>query len=230
MRSTLKLLLAASVLACLGGACLAVARPAGAAGHLLFVATNGSDTSNCQTQTAPCQTISYAVTQAASGDTIRVGAGTFKENVTVPATFSSLTIVGQGASTVVTGTAPAGATFFLNGTVTLQTMSISGYAQDGRGIFDNADGSQFVQDEISGNTGGGIFNNGNGVSITQDLISDNGGPSTGGAIFNNGNNVVVANDTITGNSTPTTGGALFNNGSPVTLTSDTITNNTATSS
>lgn len=65
-----------------------------------WVATTGSDTTDCSIQTAPCATIGYAVLQAGPGNTIHVAAGTYAENVMVN---ESLQIVGagQGATTVV---------------------------------------------------------------------------------------------------------------------------------
>lgn len=50
----------------------------------LYVSNQGDDTSPC-TETSPCRTINHAIAQAnpAGGDTIRVEAGTYNENVTV---------------------------------------------------------------------------------------------------------------------------------------------------
>src|SRR5262249_10082377 len=46
-----------------------------------FVSTVGSDTANdCLTSTSPCRTVGYALTQAASGDTVKVAGGTYGEN------------------------------------------------------------------------------------------------------------------------------------------------------
>jgi hypothetical protein len=226
VRSTTKLLLAAVVMGSLGTALFGAATPAGATATTLYVATTGSDTSNnCQAQASPCATIGHAVSQAASGDTIQVGAGTFNEGVVIPLALTGLTIQGQGISTVVTNPAPSASTFFINGpSTTLKMLSVSGYT-GGVGIFDNGDSSQFLNDTISGDNGG-IFNNGNSVTIQDDLISNN----TANAIFNNGNSVVISDDTITGNSTSGTGGALFNNGTGVSLVSDTINGNSATTS
>ena len=47
-----------------------------------FVSTAGSDTANdCQTSGSPCRTVGYALTQAASGDTVKVAGGTYVENI-----------------------------------------------------------------------------------------------------------------------------------------------------
>lgn len=50
-----------------------------AAGTTLWVSTTGHDTGNCQTQSAPCASVGYALSQAPSGATIMVGPGTFVE-------------------------------------------------------------------------------------------------------------------------------------------------------
>ena len=60
-----------------------------------FVSTTGSDAANdCLTSSSPCQTIGHAITQAASGDTIKLAVGTYPDAPTV--NFStSLTISGS---------------------------------------------------------------------------------------------------------------------------------------
>jgi len=66
---------------------------------LLYVrASIGVDTGNCQTSTTPCQTISYALTQAPVGAMIVVGDGTYPEQLTIS---QSVTIFGNGARTVI---------------------------------------------------------------------------------------------------------------------------------
>ncbi|MGQ9627027.1 MAG: hypothetical protein ACUVV0_09020 [Anaerolineae bacterium] len=44
----------------------------------------GSDDSNCQTSTDPCQTIGYALGRAVAGDEILVAQGTYTENLSDP--------------------------------------------------------------------------------------------------------------------------------------------------
>jgi hypothetical protein len=56
--------------------------------------TNGSDTGNdCLTSTAPCRGIAYAVAQALSGDTIKIGGGLFPTAISLAAS-TVLTIEG----------------------------------------------------------------------------------------------------------------------------------------
>jgi parallel beta-helix repeat protein len=58
-----------------------LAASAAASAASRFVATVGVDAGDCTT--APCRTIGYAVAQAAPGDTVYVGSGTYMETVTV---------------------------------------------------------------------------------------------------------------------------------------------------
>ena len=74
-----------------------------------------------------CLTVSAAVTKAASGDTINVGAGTFNEQVTVPST-KTLTFNGAGSDastgTIVDGHG-AGTPFTLTNGGTLNNMRVT---------------------------------------------------------------------------------------------------------
>jgi len=56
----------------------AMNRSAGAQGITRYVAPTGTDTGSCTNLNLPCRTVQYAVTQAASGDVIKVAAGTYQ--------------------------------------------------------------------------------------------------------------------------------------------------------
>jgi hypothetical protein len=59
-----------------------------------FVATSGADDGNdCLVASAPCRSVSHAADQAASGDTINVAGGVYRDNVRVVAT-TTLTFLG----------------------------------------------------------------------------------------------------------------------------------------
>src|SRR5262245_25123461 len=74
---------------------LLVCGPAHAADR--FVATTGDDTANdCLTSASPCRTVAYGLVQAASGDTVKVARGSYRENLTVN-TASMLTLSGGWA-------------------------------------------------------------------------------------------------------------------------------------
>ncbi|MGL4233335.1 MAG: hypothetical protein ACRCWJ_18350, partial [Casimicrobium sp.] len=71
---------------------------ASAGAATLYVAPSGSNAGNCQTVGTPCQTIAYALTQAAaSGDTINIAAGTYAEELTI-----NKSVLLQGASAATT--------------------------------------------------------------------------------------------------------------------------------
>jgi len=61
-----------------------------------YVATTGSDSTDCSVQATPCHTIQYAITQSISGDTINVAAGTYTEQINID---KSLTLSGSGYTT-----------------------------------------------------------------------------------------------------------------------------------
>jgi hypothetical protein len=94
------------------GAGILAAAPVGASGSPnLYVGIGGSDTTTCRLSTQPCATVDYALTQAPSGATINVGAGTFKQNFQV-----------TGGQTVnITGTVQNGA----NVTIFKPTSTVS---------------------------------------------------------------------------------------------------------
>src|SRR3954447_9876566 len=106
--------------------CLVVA-PALAATTTRQVAIAGVDAGDCAQPSAPCRTISYALTQAATGDTIVVGPGEYAEQVRVP--FDGITIEGAGpAATTVIGTPCIGNWTFLvvASDVTLRNLGVAG--------------------------------------------------------------------------------------------------------
>jgi hypothetical protein len=80
--------------------CLVVGAAAAQAATTRYVAAaahGGNDnggTNTCLASATPCLTISHAVSQAASGDTIHIGPGHFKESVS--ATGRALTLIGAG--------------------------------------------------------------------------------------------------------------------------------------
>jgi uncharacterized repeat protein (TIGR01451 family) len=68
----------------------------GVASAQLNVAPGGSNSGNCQP--GPCQTITYALTQAPSGATINIAAGTYNEALRVT---QSVSLIGAAAATTI---------------------------------------------------------------------------------------------------------------------------------
>jgi len=221
-----------AVLGLLGAEAL-VALPAGAVTPIRYVAQGGSDTGTCTSQAAPCATVTYALSQASSGDTIEVS-GTIDDNVTVS---KSVTISGahalassppvvDGNNTGTVLTVDAGVT------VTLDHLSIeSGLHFNDGGIFNG--GTLTVNDSTiwdnfatGGSYAGGIMNN-NTLTVTGSTIADN-MAGYGGGLYNAGV-ATVTDSTISGNTATGggSGGGIFNNGT-LTLTASTISGNTAT--
>ena len=60
----------------------------------LYVSVNGTGTSCSKDD--PCASVQAAVTNAGAGDTIKVAAGTYKENIFIPPGKNGLTITGKG--------------------------------------------------------------------------------------------------------------------------------------
>jgi len=96
---------------------------------------SGSDSNTCLSSAMACKTIGHAISNATSGDSIRVAAGTYKENLSVGFSLNlvgagtSATIIdGGGVNTVVTISAASAH-------VTLSGLTIThGYASKG-GVF-----------------------------------------------------------------------------------------------
>jgi hypothetical protein len=117
-----------------GGVIVVTAPRASASPNTLYVAVGGVDSGNCQTQSTPCATIPYAVSQAASGDTVDVGPGTFTASL-ASAMGVFLTIQGSTAGsapvTTVEPTSPEGTVFSADrGGWTLDDLTIEGLAGD----------------------------------------------------------------------------------------------------
>jgi len=113
---------------------LAATPMASASGSTLYVAIGGSDTGNCQVQATPCATITYAASQASTGDTIDVGPGTFVASVG-NAIGVLLTVQGSSSGsapvTTVEPTTPGGTVFSSGrGGWTLDDLTIDGLTGD----------------------------------------------------------------------------------------------------
>lgn len=215
--------------------------------------STGSDSNNCKSPSSACRTIKHAITLAASGDSIIVAPGTYRENLWIGV---SLTIVGAGApTTIIDGGAQyntAVTSFYPSNTVSLSGLTIrNGYGiGKGGGIFNN--GSMTISNSaISGNTttdacqgqhcvawGGGIYNNKGVLTINNSTLNGNTvaclGPrchvALGGAIFNNQGRVVLNNSTLAGNTaggnTAGFGGGIYtDNTSAVIINNSTISGN-----
>jgi hypothetical protein len=88
-----------------------------------LVSTLGSDSANdCLTSTSPCRTVGYALSQAGSGDTVKVAAGLYLENLSV-STPMTLALSG-GWSADFTTQDPATTPTTLRAAVELPVLSV----------------------------------------------------------------------------------------------------------
>jgi hypothetical protein len=108
---------------------LCVSFPAWAATR--FVATTGNDTANdCLTDSMPCKTITYALTQVAANDTIQIAGGTYNPVLgeTFPLTIGiNLTLTGSGADTTIIDAGRTNRVLVISGaTVAISGVTITG--------------------------------------------------------------------------------------------------------
>lgn len=94
-----------------------------------FVATTGVDVGDCSV--APCATIQFATDHAMPGDTVRVAAGTYDENVVIQT--NDLTLLGAGpAVTTIRGVQQFGSVV----RTSIQTNDVATFAIEGFTITD----------------------------------------------------------------------------------------------
>lgn len=167
----------------------------------LYVATNGHDSGTCESATSPCKTITYAVSQAASGDTVDIGPGTFTADVSL-FEFGTLTFQGSDANdptsgTIVEPTTSGGTTFSADRSgFTLDDLTVNGLGGDAIG---SSYGSTVnIDDSTITNSAEAIANGGpaSDTTVMDTTISgnsigiDTGDPSAG---------LNLTEDTIAGN-------------------------------
>ena len=215
---------------------------------------SGSDGNNCKSPASACRTIGQAISLAASGDSIMVGAAKYTENLTIGI---SLTIVGSGAAkTIVDGGGVSTVLTISSGAdIRLSQLTLrNGYASSGGGIY-NSGTLTISNSVISANTayryctsscyvhGGGIYNSG---ALTINTSSVRGNAASmlcsnmcyafAGGIWNGGT-LVINSSTVNGNDAsvgcpPTAacygdGGGILNYGGTTTISRSTISGNNA---
>jgi hypothetical protein len=228
---------------------------------LLFVdGATGSDSTECRSPAAPCETIGYALTQAGNGDEIRVAQGTYTENLKIT---QGNTITLRGGYTI-SGTvwipAESGATV-VNGNradstieiryesnTTLENITVTG----GQGIDDPTFGagcggfkiqdsdvtiraSSIISNVAAVGDGGAICAAGDSRDITltveDTIVSDNDGSGRGGALNLYHTTAFLTNVLIYGNTADHNSVLqVYQAGSHVTFQNCTISDNTPTGS
>jgi len=212
------------------------------AGTNRYVAKTGQDSTwgipnGCRVSQYPCLTIWHAIHVADSGDVIRIGEGTYAENLQVN---KSLSFKAWSGTPIVDGSG-SGPVFHIlaNHTVTIEGLGIqngaaNGSQQDGGGIYiEQGAELNVINVEVTNNSasiaGGGIFNGGT-LTLTNSIVSGNRSTSHSGGIFNAGTLTLIGS-TVSGNQSGNVGGGISNfyNGT-VTLTNSSVSGNAATGS
>ncbi len=215
---------------------------AAAVSSVLYVAGGGSNAANaCTNAGDPCATVSYALTQAAAGDTIDVS-GSVADNVVVPSSLTPLTIAGISTPAVLSeGTVGSVLEIDPGAGVIVEGVTIEGGAAFLGGGIENLGSLSISDSTVSGNLaegGGGIYNDGS-LSLDATVISGNQAISTGspagvgGGIFNLGT-LTVDGSTISANSVVRAGGVnegagIYDRGGSVSLAGSTVSSNSAQS-
>lgn len=210
---------------------------------------NGSDNHNCLSSTTACKTIGHVIALASSGDFIKVGPATYRENLTIGI---SLSVAGSSAATTIIDGAGKNTVLTISNAkarVSLSKLTIrNGSAPLGGGI-NNSGALTIINSIITANyahgqpgRGAGIYNTGtltiNFSSLTQNMamgyhcnIFGYCVGAGGAAIDNEGaRTLIVNNSTISGNSAQSKytsiGGGILNNSSAL-ITNSTLSGNSA---
>ncbi|MBZ2164463.1 hypothetical protein [Methanobacterium spitsbergense] len=220
----------------------------------IYVAKNGTDRNDGLTPETPKRNIENALIAANSGDTIRVGLGTYHTNLQINKNITLIgaqntVIDGQNLSnciTISTGVTITIANFNIQngknnrlcygggihneGTLNLENSTITNNTSHYGGGIDNGGTMTLTRVTTINNSvswdGGGICNNGL-LTIKDSRITSNIATDDGGSISNTGT-MTLTRVTILNNSANTNGGGISNNGL-LTIEDSIITNNTANS-
>ena len=194
-----------------------------AAPATLYVSQGGLNSGTC-TSASPCATVSYALTQAAAGATIKVS-GTINDHIDIASPVTITTWTGGPAVSpgVLNGTA-TGDVVVVNSGVTGVTLNDLTIENGSVGIF-NYGTLTLTGSTVTGNAGGnefaGIRNYDSGtMTIIDSTVAKNSG-SLGAGIFSTGVMTIIAS-TISGN----TGGGIYSGGQTATLGATIVAGNT----
>ena len=191
------------------------AAPAQAASINRYVAVTGSDVfvnvaNDCTDPDLPCRTVVHAIVEAAAGDTINIGAGTWDQNFSVS---KSLTFLGSGSTgtgkTVLDGAAVDTPTVQIAGSdsaiaVTFQNIAVDGNADSVGILAAGAVTLTVTGASVSGNGFSGEGSEASGIYIDSDVqldVTDSTiSANAGYGIFAENNAAVsLTNTTVSGN-------------------------------
>ena len=212
------------------------------AGPTLLVDPAGTDAGDCTE--SPCRSITYALTQAQSGDTIVLAAGTYSSSTeTFPLTItdSSVTIRGPESAAAVIDAGGAGRIFTVSGSsqVTFENLTlINGNAGTGNGgaILAADPAVQIILKNVtlqenSAYHGGAVYSGAGNLSIENSTFLENTAAQDGGAVYFAGAGSLTITDSQIGASggtnTARRGGGIFFDGGTLNLSGSRIAENLA---
>lgn len=173
-----------------------------AAPKTLFVSQGGLDSGTCPSS-SPCATVSFALTQAASGATIKVS-GTINGHdvaINAPVTITRWPGGPDGSRAVLDGTSSGSSVVTVGGGVTGVTLHDLTIQHAGDEGINNFGTLKLTDSTVSGNPTG-IVNNGNGtMTVIDSTISGNKANPIVGSIagVSNAGAMTVIASTISGN-------------------------------
>ncbi len=182
-----------------------------------YVATDGNDdggANDCTNQAAPCATIAHALTQAVSGDTVEIAAGTYTEgNLLID---KDLTVQGAGED-LATGTVIQANAVAESG-ADVRVMSISSGAVVVSGVY--------VRHGDSTGDGGAIQVLAGATVTLADSTLANNRANDGGAIYSAGA-LTLSNVDVRDNESLQTGGGIESLGTLTILDGSSVNDNVA---
>lgn len=189
---------------------------------------------DCRSANQPCGSIANATINAAAGDVIHVGAGTFREVLVVE---KDLTFDGAGADRTTLRAGGRAVALLVTGgaSVTVRGLTVTGGqagdGQEGGGLeVGPTSRVHLLRSHVTGNAGrrgGGIYTQGN-LVVRQSTVSANSASQagrSGGGLYVDGATATIANSTISGNQAPRGGGLVVAGGGTATLRAVTLLQN-----
>src|SRR6516162_7169082 len=217
--------------------CLAVA-PSAMAATWYVDGNNGDDGNDCKTPQTACATIGHVILLAASGDTIKIAAATYQENLSIP---FKLTLTGaKAATTIVDGTNSANV-FTVGAGISLKLSNLTiknGVGYSGGGGVNNAGTLTVNKSNFYTNVAlsCGAIDNRSTMTITTSTFYSNyaNNNSTAGGAICNGGTLSIKGTTFNTNSSQGNnggyGGAIYNYAGTLSVTNSTFSQNSATTS
>ncbi|ETR73626.1 MAG: hypothetical protein OMM_00803 [Candidatus Magnetoglobus multicellularis str. Araruama] len=164
------------------------------------------------------QSIQGAIDASRDGDTIRVYAGTYFENINFFGKEITVLSINGVESTIIDGQSQNSVVKFVNGeqNAMLQDFTIqNGQAAFGGGIFINASSSPvikncIIKNNIAQNDGGGLFaSSGSHPKIYNCVFQNNTAENGAGLVCKNSSSPHIANTVFTNNNASNNGGAIY---------------------